>query len=216
MVSLCLPCHLTKFLPWADHQIRKMTDYLEKKEMIYEVLICTELPQEQFKDFIAHTFIPVPKGTNVGRKRNILCDNAKLAFIAMMDQDDWYADYRLYRQVQICCKYNVKIVSLNRMFCYDVPSRRSYYVTSGSESCLLAHRDVFIKNRFEEVAVSEGMGIGCGFDTFVENDNILMIAISHGNNSTFRMNENMNLGNINEHLDAFEVRFLYKMNKIIN
>ena len=98
----------------------------------------------------------------LGRKRNIACADARGELIAHWDDDDWYAPFRLRRQVEALLSAKADICGIDRVLFLEPAARRAWeYVylrgrapwVCGATLCY--RKSYWRKNPFPEIDVGE-------------------------------------------------------------
>lgn len=98
----------------------------------------------------------------LGRKRNMACEEAHGDLIAHWDDDDWYAPFRLRRQVETLLATGADICGIDRVRFLDAAARRAWeYVYPRGQTpwvygATLCYRKSFWRNNpFPEIGVGE-------------------------------------------------------------
>lgn len=206
LVSINVCCYEVKRLVWANYQLHKLINYTNKKGIKTELLICSELDAKEFEQFPKHKLYPCKQGELIGNKRNILLKHSKGDYICIVDDDDFQCKYRIKMCLELFeyLPKDVHIITLNRLFCYNIKERRSYYVTCESEGALFFRRKIIDDGRrFGTQQIGEGLELAKGLRMYLENDNLIIIAIQHSSNTSYK-NYEANLGDIDDILDEHE------------
>lgn len=208
LVSINMCFHNTKFLAFANHQLRKLIYHTQKKgDARCELLICSECPKGLFEHYPKHKFIECRQGETIGNKRNMLLEASKGDYICIVDSDDLQMKYRIKLQLELLemlSTKNCSIVTTNRLFCYNIAQNRSYYVTCEAEGALMFSRKLVDEGRrFGTEQVGEGLALAKEQRIYFENDHYMMIALQHGDNTTTKDFAD-DYGNIDDLLDETE------------
>lgn len=208
-VSINVCFHNLRFLLWCQYQLQKLITYTNSKGISTELLICSECPEKYFEHYPKHTFVPCKEGETIGNKRNMLLERSKGQYICIVDSDDLQFKYRIKLQLELFERLpkDVTLTTTNRLMCYNISERRSYYVTCEAEGALFFKRT---DARFGTEQIGEGLALAKGKRIYFENDHYLIIALQHSANTSYK-NFDMNLGDIDEYLDENEKELIKEL-----
>ena len=195
-----------KFLDLAFHNLT-LTDY--PRDKIEWVIVDDSSPEESGSDKIIGfeekfypgkiRYVPLPKKTSIGRKRNIGCRRAAHEILLMMDDDDHYPQTSLRRRVAWLVKDRVshKAAVCTNIALYDlqkgvsavnVPPFNLSIAARSSEATLTFTRDFWLERPFPEVDMAEGEAFLKGRESDIVEmpPQQIIIAFSHGKNISSR------------------------------
>ncbi|MDB5600908.1 MAG: methyltransferase protein [Xanthobacteraceae bacterium] len=137
---------------------------------------------------------------SLGRKRNICCAQAQGELIAHWDDDDWYAPFRLRRQVAALLTAGADICGIDRVLFLDTAARRAweYVYPSGQApwvcgATLCYTKSFWRENPFREIDIGEDSRFvsaarGARIEVMPDND-IFVGMIHRANTSPKRMRD---------------------------
>jgi O-antigen biosynthesis protein len=97
--------------------------------------------QSQLPDDPRIRYVRAPRGESIGEKRNRACGEARGAFVAQWDDDDWYGPSRLSVQLAPLLAGRADITGLVTPLFFDLPAWRFWRVTPQLHQRLF-HADV--------------------------------------------------------------------------
>ncbi len=196
-----------KFIDLALHNLL-ITDY-PKDKIEWVVVDDSDIPEEQASDKIMKfgrecapmslTYIPLPKKTSIGEKRNIACQRAQHDIIVMMDDDDHYPVSSFRRRVAWLLNHPQKpnAVATTTIACYDLLKGTSAVNTPPynlplsqrvSEATLAFKKSFWQAKHFPDANMAEGEGF-----LLDREDEVLelqpqqiIVAMSHNRNASSR------------------------------
>lgn len=71
-------------------------------------------------------YLPLPQRTSIGAKRNLACEQARGEIIVHLDDDDWYAENWLARQVEHLLASKAEVTGLAELIFYDSARREAW------------------------------------------------------------------------------------------
>lgn len=160
LVSCIMPtADRRRFVPQAIRYFLRQ-DYPEKE------LIIIDDGQDCVRDLIPEDarirYVRLERRLTVGAKRNLACEQARGAFIAHWDDDDWHATHRLSYQVGAMLDSQADVCGINKLLFYDAEGGHAWeYVYPSSQklwlsgSTLCYTRAFWQTNKFEEINVGE-------------------------------------------------------------
>lgn len=92
---------------------------------------------ELLRDQPAVRYVRLDARTSIGAKRNAGCAAARGEIVALWDDDDWYGDHRLERQIVPILAGDADLTGLVNRFVLELPQRK-YWTVSGA-----LHRTMF-------------------------------------------------------------------------
>lgn len=201
-VTICILMCRPLWVPWAIHQTRKQYDYLKAKNFSINVLIgVTKMEVDAVKPYLGllldqfaidTRIIRLDDSDNLGQLRTTLCEKVSECskYITFLDDDDWYPDYRIYRQfIQIDvvkAKYHLDVMSVDKFLCYDIHRDESYWATQASESVLFFTQKYFLDSDGFSGPSSEAMQFVAASDVLMDDQVELIVALQHGANTASR------------------------------
>jgi hypothetical protein len=158
LVSCILPTFDRRgFLPHALHY------FLRQDYPLAELLVVddgTDPVGDLMPDHPRIRYLRLPKRVTLGAKLNLACERVAGGLIAQWDDDDWYAPWRLSRQVDALLVTGAQVSGINDLIYYDLQGRRGYrYRYPRDErpwllgSSLCFRRELWQSQRFADVDV---------------------------------------------------------------
>lgn len=137
-------------------------------------------------------YIRLDHKLTLGTKRNFACEQARGEFIVHWDDDDWYPNNRVSRQVQALLESNCEISGSSRILYYDVSTAQTWeyrYSCAGwVGGNTLAYRKIFwSQHRFPNVQVGEDSRFvwrSPGRSIYDLGDPTLCVATAHSGNTS--------------------------------
>lgn len=202
-VSINLVFHNPRFIAWCNSQLHKVINYSNRNGITTELIICSELDPKLFEHYPKHKYLRCKDGEDVGVKRNMCLEASRGRFICCWDQDDWYAKYRLKLCLELFEQLppDVLAITTNKIFCYDLIKKTSYYVSCESESALFFKRILWKQKgrRFGTyLKKGEGNALIDGENMYVNNEYLMVIALRHNENTSDIPDITKDLGNIDD------------------
>lgn len=196
-----------KFIDLALHNLL-ITDY-PKEKIEWVVVDDSDIPEEQASDKIMKfgrecapmslTYIPLPKKTSIGEKRNIACKRAQHDIIVMMDDDDHYPTSSFKRRVTWLLNHpqRANAVATTTIACYDLLKGTSAVNTPPwnlplsqrvSEATLAFKKSFWESKHFPDANMAEGEGFLLGREDEVLElqPQQIIVAMSHNKNASSR------------------------------
>lgn len=200
-ITVCMLFHKPEWVPWGIYQCHKQHKYLAKHNFsvsfIFGVtqfpasMVILELPKYHKLNKISRV-LTLKDEDPLGTLRNNLCDAVaeSCKYIAFMDSDDWYPDYRLYRQwinLDIThAKYIIDVTTVDNYMCYDVASDVTYWSGCASESTLFFSNEFYTKGDGFSGPKGEAQNFIKNSNVLMDDKFVLILALTHGNNTCHR------------------------------
>jgi glycosyltransferase involved in cell wall biosynthesis len=158
LISCVLPTYNRRgFLPHAIHYFLRQ-DYPER-----ELVVVDDGP-DAVGDLIPADprirYIRLPQKITLGAKLNLCCAEARGPIIAQWDDDDWYGNDRLSRQMEALVRTNADVCGISDLLYLDLGRGGGHrYVYPAHErpwllgASLFFRRELWERNRFVEVDV---------------------------------------------------------------
>jgi len=116
--------------------------YFEQQDYPHRELIIVDDGDDRILDLLPSDprvrYIPLPRQTPIGAKRNIACEQARGDFIAHWDDDDWYAPHRLQYQVTPLLENKADMTGLEASCFFDLTNWQTWACTPE------LHRHLFV------------------------------------------------------------------------
>src|SRR6266851_2559581 len=124
LVSCIMPtANRRRFVPEAL-RLFLLQDYSEKE------LVVLDDGEDNIADLVPDhpqiRYLRLDRRHSLGSKRNFACAAAKGTIIAHWDDDDWYAPWRLSRQVAEIVRGDADLCGLARMLFFDPDGQRAW------------------------------------------------------------------------------------------
>ena len=220
-ISICCLLSREQLVPWCFYQIEKQRSYLKKKGITSEVLIITDCNLPIKNDYKK---INAGSANLIGSLRNKVCNEARGKYIAFIDDDDWYPEYRIHLQY-VCLEFynkDINIATVDEYLCYDF--KETFVVRRASESCLFFRTKYYKKSlgflnsnlNSNLNSIGEGQSFCSGQKVYMENQIDMIVALRHGDNSSTINEKEVLCEGLHPELkfDKYELNFL--RNKFFN
>lgn len=192
-LSIVICSNRPHFWPWTIYQVEKQLKYLRSKGIYSDVVLvvpesCYKEAEEDFKVSAGLKIKSVENGSSIGFMRNRGARGSDGKMIAMMDDDDWYPDFRLHLQWSRLFLSKLEVAGVDSYLCYNVNSDKMFWHMGSSESCLVFKRTFFNRGHHfnEDLRNGEGSTFLGTEKVYIEDSCELIVALSHSKNTVVR------------------------------
>lgn len=176
-VSILCATNRPEWKEWLVYQINKLTLYKEHE-----------------RDFDFEILINDMESPTTGSKRNALCAKCTGKYIVMLDDDDYQAPDRIYRQIEYLEKFKKGLTFPDPIINYNLESKKTFLGYGPSEGSFCFTKEFYEQsNKFNEYRNIPGKPTeGAQFirgqyrHAYVSNDRMLNVLINHGKNCVNR------------------------------
>lgn len=197
--------YVSCIMPTANRQLHVplAVDYFLNQDYRDAELIIVDDGREPIKKLIPdhhriRYFYTEPLGT-IGRKRNFACAQAKGEIIMHWDDDDYYAQDWISRQIEALVSSGADICGLDEIVFFS-PSRKKYWRYAGTEpgkpwlagATLAYWKSFWRKYPFKELQIGEDYDYiwNSGGKIYAHDHKDGFIATLHAGNTTLKLFEN--------------------------